>query len=208
MAEKIACAGGRSHRGLLVASLLAAAATLAAPRAARGSGDCIDDVATRYRDAAMPSGASGSAAADPVAGLEAAKLYLGRLNELGTKQSRTSCFDTMAVDVPKLRELYCKDESAQRDTDGCVLLDKIQVDMLRLDAQRLVERADKLDVDSAQPLFEKAGTAYLDTYRLYCQEPARNQRAAHVEARACEEMAYNAARAFVVARRRLSSSIA
>jgi hypothetical protein len=77
-----------------------------------------------------------------------------RLNVLGTKQSRTSCFDTMAADVPRLRELYCKDDSAQRDTDACVLLDKIQVDLLRLDAQRLFERGDKLGIADGQPLFD------------------------------------------------------
>jgi hypothetical protein len=66
----------------------------------------------------MGAGDPPRAAAEPVASLEAAKLYLDRLNVLGTKQARTSCFDTMAADVPKLRELCCKDDSAQRNTDA------------------------------------------------------------------------------------------
>jgi len=80
-------------------------------------------------------------------------------------------------------------------------LDKIQVDTLRLDAQRLVERADKLDADAAQPLFESAGMLYLDTYRTYCEEPANEQRPERIDAQRCEEMAWNAARAFAAGRR-------
>lgn len=181
-----------------------AAATLAAPRTAMGSGECIDDAAARYREAALGASAPG---VDPVAGLEAARLYLARLNELGTKEARTSCFDAMAVDVPKLRERYCRDEPAQRDSESCVLLDKVQVDILRLDAQRLVERADKLGDAAAQPLFEKAGTMYLDTYRQYCEQPARNLRTPHVTAPHCEEMAFNAARAFVAAHRTVEAVV-
>ncbi len=105
----------------------------------------------------------------------------------------------------------CKDDSAQRDSEACVLLDKIQVDILRLAAQRLVERGDKTDparAEDGQPLFERAGTAYVDTYRVYCQEPLRQQRAAHIDARVCEEMAYNGARAFAAAHRTSKAVVA
>ena len=101
----------------------------------------------------------------------------------------------------------CEDDAA-RDSEACVQLDKVQVDIQRLDAQRLVERADKLaDPAAAQPLFERAGTAYLDTYRIYCEEPGRNQRTPHVDPRACEEIAFNAARAFVAARRTVKAVV-
>ena len=199
-------ASSRSRR-LLSLLLLALVATFAAPRVALGGDDCIDDEAARHRQAAMGAGAPPSAAADPVAGLDAARLYLDRLNVLGTRQARTSCFDTMAADVPKLRELYCKDDSVQRDTDTCALLDKIQADILRLDAQRLVERGDKLGIDDGQPLFEQAGTAYLDMYRLYCKEPVRNGRTSHVAREACDEIAYNSARAFVAAHRMVKAVV-
>ena len=206
MAEKCRIAGRRSCARRLL-SFLALAVTLAAPRVALGGGDCIDDEATRQRQAAMGAGATPNASADRVSGLEAVKLYLDRLNVLGTKEARTSCFDTMAVDVPTLRELYCKDDSAQRDTDACVLLDTIQVDLLRLDAQRLAERGDKLGIDDGQPLFEKAGSAYLDMYRLYCMEPLRNGRSSHVAPAACDEIAFNSARAFVAAHRTVKAVV-
>jgi hypothetical protein len=138
MAEKCRIAAGGRLRSRRLLSLLALVETFAAPRVALGGGDCIDDEAARHRQAAMGAGAAPRAAADPVAGLDAARLYLDRLNVLATKQTRTSCFDSMADDVPKLRELYRKDESAQRDADTCALLDKVQVDLLRLAAERLV----------------------------------------------------------------------
>jgi hypothetical protein len=180
--------------GFRPAVLLAVAfAIVAVPRHASAAGDCVDEEATRHRDLAMAAGGS-------VAGLDAAKSYLERLNVLGSKDSRPACFDAMATDVPALRELYCAHDSKLRDAEGCVLLEKVQVDLLRLAAQKLVERADRTGGDDARALYEKGAETYADTYRRFCDEPAKSGRPVHAAGNNCEEIGYNAARAFTAAR--------
>jgi tetratricopeptide (TPR) repeat protein len=81
------------------------------------------------------------------------------------------------------------------------LLDRVHADILRRGAQRLVERADKLGGEDAQPMYEQGGAAYLDTYRRYCEAPGREKRAPRLTASSCEEIAYDAARAFAAGHR-------
>lgn len=177
----------------------AALAILASPRTAAGdTGDCVDDAASRHRDAAMT-------AAHPTTGLDATVRYLERLNELASNPSFVSCFDVIASDAPKLRDTYCASGSKLREADGCVLLDKIQLDILRVGAQKQIEKADraneadKASRELAQPLYLRAGETYLDTHRQFCAEPVKEGRPLHVADSTCEEMAYNAGRAFAAA---------
>ena len=105
----------------------------------------------------------------------------------------------MAQDVPKFIELYCQGDKAAKNAEQCTSLNKIQVDILRLKAQKLVERADKEGGKEALEHYEKGGTAYLELFRKYCQDPVA-ERASRPQAEKCDEIAYNAASAFQAAR--------
>jgi len=131
-------------------------------------------------------------------GIYASQLYLESVNVLGAHFSKTACFDDMDQDVPKFIELYCQGEKAAKNAEACVSLNKIQVDILRMKAQKLVERADKEGGREALALYESGGTAYFETFRKYCQDPVANNQPPQAEK--CDEIAYNAARAFQAAR--------
>ena len=104
----------------------------------------------------------------------------------------------MGPDVPKFIELYCPGEKATKNAEQCTSLNKIQVDILRIKAQKLVERADKEGGKEALALYEKGGTAYFEMFRKYCQDPVAARQPPQAEK--CDEIAYNAARAFQAAR--------
>jgi tetratricopeptide (TPR) repeat protein len=159
----------------------------AAPRLAHAAPCALDDAAMRTRAAAFDT-------RDATSALAASMTYLEAVNQRGQKEP--ACFDRIDADAPRLRELYCLATSPSRDTDACVMLDKIQMDLLRLAAQKKIEAADKATGEAAKPLFVEAGQAYLDAYRAYCEQPVLEGRPRHVEPRVCEETGYNAARAF------------
>lgn len=150
-----------------------------------------EEAAIGFRDIALNN-------SDRDVGIYASQLYLESVNVLGQHFSKIACFDDMATDVPKFIELYCTGEKAAKNADACTSLNKIQVDILRLKAQKLVERADKEGGREALALYEKGGTAYFETFRKYCQDPVANGQTPQAER--CDEIAYNAARAFQAAR--------
>lgn len=94
----------------------------------------------------------------------------------------------------------CPLDDAARDTDACVTRDKIELDNLRLEAHQVVEAAEKSAGEAAREAFVEGGQRYLDAYRTYCERPIQEGRSRHVEARTCEEICFNAARAFGAAR--------
>ena len=171
----------------MVASMVVSGSALASPQCLRP-----DDAATHLRQVAFED-------PSPQAALAAAKEYLEALNAIATKQSRPECFDDMERDVPKLREKLCGPTAADRDGETCVLLATVASDIERLHAQRLVEQADRLGGDAAQPLFAKAGAAYVDIFRAHCEEPSFEQRPLHGTVAGCTEIVFNAARAFYAA---------
>ena len=150
-----------------------------------------DEAAVGFRDIAMNN-------ADKDVGIYAAQLYLESVNVMGSNFSKTSCFDDMEQDVPKFIELYCGGANAQKNAEQCTTLNKIQVDILRIKSQKLVERADKEGGKESLALYEKGGTAYYEMFRRYCQDPVNNNQPPQAEK--CDEIAYNAARAFQAAR--------
>jgi len=94
----------------------------------------------------------------------------------------------MARDVPRLRELYCQ---ARRSVNAeqCDTLDKVEADIGRLAAQKLVEHADAHPED---PSAYRAGAEkYMSVLQTYCLTTK--------VIRACDEVAYNAASAFIAA---------
>ena len=150
-----------------------------------------EEAGAGFRDIAMNN-------ADRDVGIYAAQLYLESINVLGSHFQKVSCFDDMERDVPKFLELYCSGEKATKNAEQCTMLNKIQVDIVRLKAQKLVETADKTGGRDALSMYEKGGTAYFETFRRYCQDPVNNGQAPQAEK--CDEIAYNAARAFQAAR--------
>jgi len=150
-----------------------------------------EEAAAGFRDIAMNNAAHTD-------GIYAAQLYLESVNVLGSNFQRTSCFDDMEQDVPKFIDLYCQGNKAQKNAEQCTMLNKIQVDILRLRAQKNVERADKEGGREALGLYEKGGAAYFEMFRRYCQDPVTNGQPPQAER--CDEIAYNAARAFQAAR--------
>jgi tetratricopeptide (TPR) repeat protein len=150
-----------------------------------------EEAAIGFRDIALNHAENDSAK-------YAAQLYLESINVLGSHFSKTACFDDMEADVPKFIELFCTGDKAGKNPDECTSLNKIQVDILRLKAQKLVERADKEGGKEALALYEKGGTAYFEMFRRYCQDPVNNGQKEQAEK--CDEIGYNAARAFQAAR--------
>lgn len=150
-----------------------------------------EEAALGFRDIAMNN-------ADRDVGIYAAQLYLESINVLGQHFSKPTCYDDMEKDVPKFLELYCSGDKAAKNAEQCTILNKIQVDILRLKAQKLVELADKSGGKEALGMYEKGGTAYFEMFRKYCQDPVNNGQ--QPQAEKCDEIAYNAARAFQAAR--------
>lgn len=151
-----------------------------------------EEAAVAFRDIAINH-------ADQDAGIYASQLYLESLNVLGSRvePARTACFDNMAADVPKFLELYCKDPAkAKENSEQCGVLTKIQRDIERLRAQKLVEVADKGGPESLAN-YQKAGDAYVDLWKKYGEAPCRNKEAACERS---EEILYNAAKAYQAAR--------
>ena len=151
-----------------------------------------DEAAAGFRDIAMNN-------ADKDVGIYAAQLYLESVNVLGSHMAKTACFDDMETDVPKFIELYCSADKAQKNADQCTTLNKIQVDLLRIKSQALIKAADKQGGKDSLAVYEKAGTSYYEMFRRYCQDPVSNN-GQPPQAEKCDEIAYNAAKAFQAAR--------
>jgi TolA-binding protein len=159
-----------------------------------------EEAATAFLDVAMNN-------SDRDSGIYAAQLYLESVNVLAAHASgattqppgpRTACYDDMARDVPKFIELYCTADKLKKNEEQCGILNHIQTDILRLKAQKLVEIADKAGGTEALRQYEQAGAAYLELYRKYCETPMRN--GLKPEAEKCDELVYNAAKAFQAGR--------
>jgi tetratricopeptide (TPR) repeat protein len=157
-----------------------------------------EEAALAFRDVAINH-------ADKDAGIFAAQLYLESINVLGSRAepARPECFDDMAKDVPVFLELYCKGNKFEDNKESCETLTRIQFDIQRLRAQKIVERADQqLDKGQAREAvdnYKKGADAYLDLWRGYCEAPlAKGEKVKQCER--ANEIVYNMARAYQAAR--------
>ncbi|MGK3964369.1 tetratricopeptide repeat protein [Sorangium sp. So ce118] len=151
-----------------------------------------EEAALAFRDVALNH-------ADKEVGIYASQLYLESLNVLGANMDppRPSCYDDMAADVPKFIDLYCKGGKEKENAEQCGILIRIQRDIERLRAQKLVEAADAAGGVEALRNYEKAAVAYMDMWKKY------GEAACEAKQPACEkseEVLYNAAKAFQAAR--------
>jgi tetratricopeptide (TPR) repeat protein len=145
------------------------------------AGECFKEIAFEHTD-------SDSA-------VYAAQLYLEAINVLTFHGSpnRNRCIDDMIVDVPKFIEMFCSGDKMAKNEEICTILTKVQCDIRRLRAQRIVEQADK-GGNNALELFEKGGKAYFDLWEEYGAKPLRDNKPPLCEK--LEEIVENAARAF------------
>ncbi len=152
-----------------------------------------EEAAALFKDIALSHPASESS-------IYAAQLYLEAANVMNKHFGKPSCEEDMSNDMPKLMELHCTGDRAQRNADQCQTLRVVSVDLLRLRAQRFVEKADTLQSGSkeALALYEQGGSSYFELFRKYCQDPVASN--AKPQAEHCDEIAYNAAKAFQAAR--------
>src|SRR5262249_23004262 len=111
---------------------------------------------------------------------------------------RAGCYADMSADTAKLLDLYCAGDKDKKNADACTGLRVVQVDLMRLEAERLVAKGDKEGGKEALDDYEKAGQAYFDMFRRFCQDPAAAGQKPQAER--CDEIAYNGAKAFQAAR--------
>jgi TolA-binding protein len=149
-----------------------------------------EEAALGFRDVAINH-------ADKDAAIYASQLYLESLNILGSslEPAHPSCYDDMAADVPKFIESFCQ-KGKEKDAEQCGTLIRIQRDIERLRAEKLVEAAGKGGADAPKQ-FEKAANAYMEMWHKYSEDACKNKQPACERA---EEILYNAARAFQAAR--------
>ena len=157
-----------------------------------------DEAAFAFREIALNH-------ADRDVGVYAAQLYLESANVMKQHFGKTACEDDMSNDMPRFVDLYCGADKVSKNADACTGLKYVQVDLLRLKAERLVAKADREGGRQAIEDFERGGTAYFELFRRYCEDPAAAGKPP--EAERCDEIAYNAAKAFQAARL-LAKSIA
>ena len=157
-----------------------------------------EEAAIGFRDVALNH-------PDKDASTYAAQLYLEALNVLGARAEppRPACFGEMAKDVPKFLELYCKGEKKEDNEDQCGLLETIQFDIRRLEAEKTVELADKQSdqgsYDKALDSYKDGGDKYLAIWRDYCEGPlADGQKPKQCER--ADEIVYNMAKAYQAGR--------
>lgn len=142
---------------------------------------------------------------DHDAAIYAAQLYLESINVLGSHADppRPSCFDDMEKDVPRFLKLFCAGSKFDDNKDQCETLTRIQFDIMRLKAQKLVERGDSLQKKGsyreALDDYKQGGDAYLALWRKYCEGPLSNGDHPKQCAKA-DEIVYNMAKAYQAGR--------
>lgn len=151
-----------------------------------------EEAALGFRDIALNH-------ADHDSSIFAAQLYLESVNVLGSKSEppKPQCYSDMADDVPAFLELFCGDDKYEDNKEQCDLLTRIQCDVKRLKAEKMVEVADNGGADSLEK-YKEAGDAYIDIWRTYGEQ----QLSAGGESQCgkMEEILYNAAQAYQAGR--------
>ncbi len=157
-----------------------------------------EEAALGFRDVAINH-------ADKDAGIYAAQLYLESMNVLGSRAEppRPSCFTDMGKDVPIFIELYCNAAKLEDNKEQCEVLNRIQFDIMRLEAEKTVEAADKQaasgNYTAALESYRKGAESYYALWNKYCE----GQLAAGEKPKQCEradEVLYNMARAYQAGR--------
>ncbi|MEN9581114.1 MAG: hypothetical protein RJA70_4123 [Pseudomonadota bacterium] len=151
-----------------------------------------EEAAIGFRDVALNH-------ADHDSAIYAAQLYLESVNVMGSKTEppRPACYRDMGDDVPAFLELFCGAGKYEENKEQCDLLTRIQCDVKRLRAEKMVAVADKGGA-SAFEKHKEAGDAYIEIWRTYGEQ----QLGAGGESQCgrMEEILYNAAQAYQAGR--------
>ncbi|MBL8742776.1 MAG: hypothetical protein JNK04_16825 [Myxococcales bacterium] len=134
-------------------------------------------------------------------GVFAGQLELESLNQIAThaEPPRPTCQAALAAENDALLARYCSPGVAAQFAESCDAFRRIARDVRRFEAERLVARADRGAPDEPAPLYEKAG----DIYRaLFAEACLPNQKSNGTR---CDELLFNAYRAFRAARAREKS---
>jgi tetratricopeptide (TPR) repeat protein len=155
-----------------------------------------EEAAIAFRDVALNNH-------DSDAGGYAANLYLESLNVLGahSEPPRPTCFEDMTNDVPVFIEYFCQGSKANDNKEQCDLLARIQCDIRRLHAQKIVEVADGMadkGQDGALDKYKEGGDAYIELWRTYGEEQLSKGEAS--QCGKMDEILYNAAQAYQAGR--------
>jgi tetratricopeptide (TPR) repeat protein len=155
-----------------------------------------EEAALAFRDVALNY-------PDKDAALYAAQLYLEALNVLGARSEpvRPTCFDDMASDVPAFIELFCTGSKATDNKEQCDLLGRIQCDIRRLRAEKMVELADSMadkGQDGALEKYQSGGDAYMELWRTYGEQQL--EAGTPSQCGKMDEILYNAAQAYQAGR--------
>ena len=141
----------------------------------------------------------------------AAQLYLESLNVLGSEAEppRPSCYEVLAAEVPVLHASLCGPKPRPADEEFCSMLTRIEMDISRLSAERIVSQADRGEGDSSS-LYHQAGKAYLAVFNQHCafsrpdkdkkKKPVAPQGWTTAMINGCSEVVFNAMKAFQAAR--------
>ncbi len=130
----------------------------------------------------------------------AAQLYLESVNVLGSKSEppKPMCYSDMADDVPAFLELFCGEDKYEDNKEQCDLLTRIQCDVKRLKAEKMVEIADKDGGPGALEKYKDAGDAYIDIWRTYGEKQLSS--GGESQCGKMEEILYNAAQSYQAGR--------
>jgi TolA-binding protein len=153
-----------------------------------------EEAAIGFKDVADNHGDSDLAA-------PAAMLYLESINVLNFHgaPNRPSCIDEMITSVPKFIENFCANGKDTKNPDACTTLAKVQCDIQRLKAQRMVDDANKEPPPANQlQLYQEAGKAYFKLWEDYGAKPLRENKQPQCEK--LDEIVNNAAAAFQAGR--------
>lgn len=129
----------------------------------------------------------------------AAQLYLESLNVIGSKSDppRPACFSDMGDDVGAFLELFCSEAKYQENKEQCDLLTRIQCDVQRLRAEKIVEVADKAPADALEK-YKEAGDAYIEIWRTYGEQQL--EAGGESQCGRMEEILFNAAQSYQAGR--------
>lgn len=151
-----------------------------------------EEAAINFRDVALNH-------SDHDSSIYAAQLYLEAVNVLGSKSHppKPVCYEDMGNDVPAFLALFCAEGKYEDNKEQCDLLTRIQCDVRRLRAEKMVEVADKGGSDSLQ-MYKDAGDAYIELWRTYGEEQLGN--GGESQCGKMDEVLYNAAQSYQAGR--------
>lgn len=136
-------------------------------------------------------------ALDPASGelgRSAATLALESLNMLAThaEPPRPACIANIEEDTKRYLEVHCA-TTPEPDEELCLTLWRIERDIARLEIESLVKLADEGPPNDSRTLYMQAGNGYRRLFDEHCDLKLPRHRRADAR---CEELLYNAFRAF------------